>query len=126
MTAHSKEWADLRVGCRATLHDWRGDTITGITFWSGTGDWLLRTGTGAVFPVTPRELIRVANGASETWKRLVPGARVTFAAWDGSKVTGIAQKIPAGIWECKEANGARWLLEPRAVISIQEVETCAG
>lgn len=122
MTAHIREWAELRMGCTVTLRDWRGDTVTGEAFLTRTGDWLMRTKMGSVFPVTPRELIAVANGASEMWNRLVPGARVAFADWEGGRVTGIAQKIPAGIWECKDADGARWLLEPYAIISIEPQE----
>lgn len=118
MTEHRKEWAQLRVGARVTLRDWRGDAITGAAFLSPAGGWLVRTQSGAVFPITPRELIRVENGADEMFARLQEGARVAFAAGDGSTVTGIAHKIPAGIWECKDADGARWLIEPYALIEV--------
>lgn len=121
MSEHSKEMADLRVGATVTLRDWRGDTVTGTAFLSGAHGWLakMNSGTGHVFPVVPRELIRVENGAAEMWARLQEGARVTFADWEGGKVTGIAHKIPAGIWECKDAGGARWLLEPYRIVSIE-------
>lgn len=123
MTEHSREWAQLRVGATVTLRDWRGDTVRGVAFLSPAGAWLAKmtSGTGYVFPVMPRELINVENGADETWARLKVGARVTFVDWNGDKVTGIAQRIPAGVWEAKTPDGARWLLEAYRIETIEEV-----
>lgn len=118
MTEHSREWGELRVGATVTLRDWRGERVTGEAFLSPGGQWLLRTGPRASLPIVPRELVAVANGAGELWARLRDGAVVTFADWEGGQVTGIARKIPAGIWEAKDKNGARWLLEPYRIVSI--------
>lgn len=124
MTEHTKEWAQLRVGATVTLRDWRGDTVRGEAFLSPAGAWLARmaSGTGHVFPVMPRELVRVENGADVMWAKLQAGARVTFADWEGGKVQGVAQCNRAGIWEAKDAAGARWLLESYRIISIEPTE----
>lgn len=122
MTAHSREWAELRVGCTVTLRDWRGDIVTGEAFLSPSGVWLMRMRSGAVFPVVPRELIAVANGASEMRKRLVPGARIEFVNWEGRRVIGIVRHNPGGVWEVKDPDGARWLLEPHTIVSITPQE----
>lgn len=119
MTAHSKEFAQLRVGARVTLRDWQGFKVEGAAFLSPNLGWLMRADSGSVFPVVPRELVAVADGADETWARLQAGARVTFCDWNADKVTGIAQCNRAGIWECKTADGARWLLEPSRIVSIE-------
>jgi hypothetical protein len=120
MTAHNREFANLRVGATVTLRDWRGDSIGGIAFLSSDGAWLMRTVTDAVFPVLPRELIAVKDGAAETFARLKAGALVTLADWQGGTVKGRAQCNRAGIWECKDAAGARWLIEPYRLAAIQE------
>lgn len=122
MTEHSKEWGQLRVGATVTLRDWRGDSVTGEAFLSPGGGWLanMKSGTGHVFPIVPRELIKVVNGADETWARLQDGRVVTFIDWNGDKVTGIAQCNRAGLWECKTADGARWLLEPYRIAAVEE------
>ena len=125
MTAHSREWSQLRVGCTVTLRDWRGDTVTGKAFLSPAGEWLMRMSSGSVFPILPRELIHVDYGAEAMFARLQEGARVTFADWEGATVAGIAHRIPAGIWECKDANGARWYLEPYRILTI-EVAPCTS
>jgi hypothetical protein len=120
MTAHNREFANLRVGATVTLRDWQGDTIKGIAFLSPTGAWLMRTGSGAVFPVLPRELIAVKDGAAETFAKLQDGARVTLADWQGGTVKGAAREMSPGVWECKDASGARWLIEPYRLVSIEE------
>lgn len=119
MTAHKAEYADLRVGCRVTLRDWRGDSINGTAFLSPTGAWLARCTSGAVFPITPRELIAVENGAAEMYARLRAGARVRLAAWDGTVTVGVAGCSLNGTWLCKAADGARWLIEPHALMSVE-------
>jgi hypothetical protein len=120
MTEHRKEWSELRVGAAVILRDWKGDTLEGIAFLSPAGEWFARATSGACFPVMPRELVAVRNGASETWARLHDGAAVTFADWQGDMVKGKARRNRAGIWEVKDAAGARWLLEPYRLASIQE------
>ena len=67
---------NLRVGCRVTLRDWRGDSIGAQAFLSPSGAWLARTNGSAVYPILERELIAVTDGAAEYFTRLAPGARV--------------------------------------------------
>ena len=119
MTAHSKEYDNLRVGATVTLRAWRGDAISGTAFLDRDGQWLARTRAGSVLPILPRELIAVADGAAETYARLQAGALVTLIDWNGDKVRGIAQCNRAGIWECKDADGARWLIEPYRIAAIE-------
>jgi hypothetical protein len=123
MTEHSKEWAQLRVGATVTLRDWRGDTVRGVAFLSPAGAWLAKmtSGTGYVFPIMPRELIAIEQGADEMMSRLKPGQAITLADWEGGTVKGRAQLNRAGIWECKDKDGARWLIEPYRLASIEEV-----
>ena len=121
MTAHRAEFSDLRTGARVTLRDWQGETITGEAFLSPAGAWLARTRTGAVYPIMPRELIAVADGAAQVFNTLRPGARVTLADYEGGKVQGIARPMLNGLWECVAADGARWLIEPYRLISTEEV-----
>lgn len=118
MSEHSAEWAQLRVGARVTLRDWRGDSVAGDAFLSPAGAWLMRTRMGSVFPVMPRELIRVENGADAMYSRLQEGALVTFADWEGGKVEGVAHHTPGGVWEAKDKDGARWLIEPYRLMSV--------
>ncbi len=119
MTEHRNEFAQLRVGAGVTLRDWRGDSVKGVAFLSPSGQWLARCASGAVFPVVPRELVAVADGADAAYARLQEGATVTLADWEGGKITGRAHQIPRGIWECKAADGARWLIEAYRIISIE-------
>ena len=117
---HNKAFSDLRVGATVILRDWRGDTAHGQVFLSPSGAWLMRTLAGAVFPVTPRELIHVAQGAAETFSKLREGAAITIADWTGQPVEGIAQCNRAGLWECRDHEGARWIIEPYRLATIQE------
>ena len=119
MSAHRHEMSDLRVGANVTLRDWQGNLCKGAAYMAPSGAWLMRTRSGAVHPVLPRELIAIEHGAREYFAKLYDGAQVTFADWEGGKVTGIAHRMAVG-WEAREASGARWLLEPHRIISIQE------
>jgi hypothetical protein len=110
---------NLRVGARVTLRDWQGNSIGGDAFLSPAMVWLAKTRTGAVYPIMPRELIDVENGAAEYFARLQEGAPVTICDWNGAPLRGIAQCNRAGIWECKDASGARWLIEPYRLVLIQ-------
>jgi hypothetical protein len=118
MTEHRREFLDLRVGARVTLRDWQGNNIEGAAFLSPAGAWLCRTPAGQVVPITPRELIRVADGAAQKFNTLREGARVTLADWEGGKVAGIARPMCHGAWECVAADGARWLIEPYRLIEV--------
>jgi len=120
MTEHRNEFQNLRAGARVTLRDWRGDTVTGAAFLSAAGQWLMKTDTGGVFPVTPRELVAVKDGAAKYFTRLRDGQRVIIIDWEGHPVRGIAQCNRAGLWECKTADGARWLIEPYRLSLIEE------
>jgi hypothetical protein len=120
MTAHTKEWRDLRADCRVTLRDWQGTTIKGDAFLSPDLAWLMRTGAGAVFPILPRELIRVQHGAAAKFTRLREGAAVVLIDWEGRPVKGTAREMSPGVWEAIAADGARWLIEPYRLASIQE------
>ena len=117
---HNPAFSDLRVGATVILRDWRGDTARGCAFLSPSGAWLMRASTGAVFPVTPRELLRVEHGAAETFSKLREGAAITSADWTGQPVEGIAQCNRAGLWECLDHEGARWTIEPYRLATIQE------
>lgn len=122
MTAHRAEYGDLRVGCRVTLRDWRGEAIGGEAFLSPAGAWLARTRADSAVPITPRELVAVENGAAAMYARLQEGASVTLDAWDGSTVRGIAVRLLCGDWCCKDATGARWLIEPYRLVSVMPRE----
>ena len=117
---HNQLFSDLRVGATVTLRDWRGDTVRGQAFLSPAGAWLMRTATGAVFPVMPRELLRVEHGAAETFSKLREGSAITIADWTGQPVKGIAHCNRAGNWECLDNEGARWIIEPYRLATIQE------
>ena len=117
---HNKAFSDLRVGATVILREWRGDTAHGQVFLSPSGAWLMRTASGAVFPVTPRELIHVAQGAAETFSKLREGAAITIADWIGQPVQGTAHCNRAGNWECLDREGARWIIEPHRLATIHE------
>lgn len=120
VTAHKREFADLRVGATVTLRDWRGNSIGGAAFLGRDGEWLARMRSGAVLPILPRELIHVEHGAAEMFANLWAGAPVTIVDWQGGHVRGIAHCHASGIWECKSADGGRWLIEPYRLIAIGE------
>ncbi len=113
---------DLRVGSRVTLRDWQRNMITGRAFLAPSGAWLMRTGASEVFPIVPREVVRVEDGACATFARLTPGARVVMIDYAGREARGIARPMQNGLWECVATDGARWLLEPcrLANIDLQE------
>lgn len=118
MTEHRNEFRNLRVGARVTLRDWRGETLTGTAFLSPGGQWLARVREFAGVPITPRELIKVEDGAAQKFNMLREGARVTIADYEGGKVTGIARPMQNGLWECVAGDGARWLIEPYRLMEV--------
>lgn len=87
-------------------------------FLSPEGEWLGRARSGSVWPIVPRELVSVTDGAAEYFARLKPGARVVLADWEGGMIKGEARPMLNGQWCAVDAEGARWLIEPYRLVEV--------